>query len=157
MLNTKSLENKLTNKVLFLDRDGVINIDKGHVHKINDFEFIDGIFDLCRSYHDKGYLIIIVTNQAGIAKKMYSEEQFLKLTDWMINEFSKKGIIISKVYYCPHHPSVSDCNCRKPKPGMIIKAIEEFQVDIDKSVLIGDKDSDLEAGKKAGIKKLIKI
>jgi D-glycero-D-manno-heptose 1,7-bisphosphate phosphatase len=140
------------NKALFIDRDGVINIDKVHVFLRKDFEFTPGIFDLCRSYLDKGFLIIVITNQAGIAKGIYSENDFLKLTDWMIREFKNKGITISKVYHCPHHPDFTgQCECRKPKPGMILKAEKEFDLDLSASVLIGDKESDLQAGRSAGI------
>ena len=140
------------NKALFIDRDGVINIDKGHVFLKEDFEFSPGIFDLCRKYHDAGYLIIVITNQAGIAKGIYTEDDFLKLTGWMEGEFKKNGIIISKVYFCPHHPDITgSCDCRKPKPGMILKAKEEFNLDLSESVLIGDMESDLQTGRSAGI------
>ncbi len=140
------------NKALFIDRDGVINIDRGHVFLKEDFEFSPGIFDLCRKYCDAGYLIIVITNQAGIAKGIYTEDTFLKLSDWMTAEFKKKGIIISKVYYCPHHPDVTGpCECRKPKPGMILKAKDEFDIDLSRSVLIGDMEKDLQAGRNAGI------
>jgi D-glycero-D-manno-heptose 1,7-bisphosphate phosphatase len=140
------------NKALFIDRDGVINIDKVHAYKIEDFVFTEGIFDLCRKYMDSGYLILVITNQAGIARGLYSEEDFLRLTAWMEEQFLEKGILISKVYYCPHHPDVTGpCECRKPKPGMILRAIKEFNLDIKQCVLIGDHDSDLEAGRRAGI------
>ena len=140
------------NKALFIDRDGVINVDKVHVFQKEDFEFTPGIFDLCRSYQDKGFLIIVITNQAGIAKGIYSEDDFLKLTDWMTSEFKNNGITISKVYYCPHHPDFTgSCEFLKPKPGMIFKSKKEFDLDLSQSVLIGDKESDLEAGRRAGI------
>lgn len=141
------------NKALFLDRDGIINIDHGHVHKIVDFEFTDFIFDLCKKYQDNGYLIIIVTNQAGIGKKLYPESDFLKLNEYMLGEFNKKGISIAKVYYCPHKPE-DNCLCRKPKPGMFLKAIEEFNLEPLNCVAVGDKISDLEAAYQAGIKQL---
>jgi len=146
------------NKALFLDRDGVINIDKHHVYKISDFDFVEGIFDLCQKYQHLGYLIIVITNQAGIAKGYYTESDFAILTDWMINEFKLRGIKISKVYYCPHHPDfTTPCDCRKPNPGMILAAQKEFDINLAESVLIGDKDSDIEAGRRAGIAKLIKV
>lgn len=144
------------NKALFLDRDGVINIDYGHVHKIEDFDFIDGIFQLCEYYQSNGYLIIIVTNQAGISKGLYDISQYEILTNWMIGEFKKKDIIIDKVYFCPDHPN-SNSKCRKPEPGMLISAINEFNIDPSKSFLYGDKDSDIEAGRSAGVKNLIKV
>jgi D-glycero-D-manno-heptose 1,7-bisphosphate phosphatase len=139
-------------KALFLDRDGVINIDKHHVFRKEDFEFSHGIFDLCKEYSDAGYLIIVVTNQAGIAKGYYSETDFLQLTAWMIDQFRANGVIISKVYFCPHHPDITGpCDCRKPNPGMILQAIKEFDLDISECVMIGDKESDLQAGHRAGI------
>jgi D-glycero-D-manno-heptose 1,7-bisphosphate phosphatase len=140
------------NKALFIDRDGVINVDKVHVYRKEDFEFTDGIFDLCRKYSDKGYIILVITNQAGIAKGLYSEEDFKKLTLWMTEQFSDRDIIISKVYHCPHHPDIDGpCQCRKPAPGMILQGVKDFNLDISKCVLIGDMDSDLEAGRRAGI------
>jgi D-glycero-D-manno-heptose 1,7-bisphosphate phosphatase len=141
------------NKALFLDRDGVVNKEKNYLYKIEDFEFIDGVFETCKYFQDKGYLIIIITNQAGIARGKYTEKDFEKLTMWMIEEFKKENINISKVYHCPHHPDFTgECECRKPKPGMIIEAKKEFDIDLDKSILVGDKNSDIEAGLNAGIK-----
>jgi D-glycero-D-manno-heptose 1,7-bisphosphate phosphatase len=140
------------NKALFLDRDGVINVNKGHVYLKEDFQFSGGIFELCRKYIEAGYLILVITNQAGIAKGYYTEYDFNVLTDWMIKQFYDKGIIISKVYYCPHHPDFTGfCLCRKPNPGMIFEAVIEFNLNILECVLIGDEESDLEAGRKAGI------
>jgi len=139
-------------KALFLDRDGVVNVDRGHVYLREQFEFTDGIFDLCRKYAGEGYLILIVTNQAGIAKGIYTEKDFNDLTKWMVRQFKKKGIIISKVYHCPHHPDVDGiCECRKPAPGMILQAIRDFDLSISECILIGDKETDLEAGRRAGI------
>lgn len=141
------------NKALFLDRDGVINIEKNYVYRIEDFEFIEGIFKLCHRYIDEGFLIFVITNQAGIAKGYYSVDDFLKLTDWMIAEFQKQGIEIKKVYYCPHHPDLNaQCECRKPNPGMILQAANEFDLNLSQCVLIGDKESDLQAGLNAGLK-----
>lgn len=139
-------------KALFLDRDGVINIDKVHVYRVEDFEFSPGIFDLCKEYASQGFSIFVITNQAGIAKGLYTTEDFLRITGWMTEEFRKRGIEIAKVYYCPHFPDISGpCSCRKPAPGMILKAREEFDIDLSQSVLIGDKESDLESGRRAGI------
>ena len=139
-------------KALFLDRDGVINIDKGHVCQIEDFEFTPRIFDLCRKYQDEGYIIIVVTNQARIAKGICTENDFEKLTFWMVDQFKQNGITISKVYHCPHHPDITGpCNCRKPNPGMLLDAIKDFDLDISQCILIGDKETDLEAGRRAGI------
>lgn len=132
-------------KALFIDRDGVINVEKNYLHKIEDFEFIDGVFDTLKSALKKGYLIIIITNQSGIERGYYSEEDYQKLTKWMIQEFKKNDITISKVYHCPHTDD-STCECRKPKPGMILKAQREFDINLQDSILIGDKESDIEAG-----------
>jgi len=140
-------------KALFLDRDGVINKEKDYLYKIEDFEFIDGVFDSCRYFQEQGYIIIIITNQSGIAREYYSDEDFNTLTHWMIEQFAKGGIKITKLYYCPHHPNISgECDCRKPHSGMILKAQEEWNIDLSKSILVGDKRSDIEAGQNAGIK-----
>jgi D-glycero-D-manno-heptose 1,7-bisphosphate phosphatase len=140
------------NKALFLDRDGTINIEKNYVYKIDDFEFVDGILEIISNHFNQGFLIIIITNQAGIARGFFSENDYNKLTEWMLNEFRLKGIEIAKVYHCPHHPEISgECDCRKPKPGMILQAINEFNINPAKSILIGDKKSDILAGEKAGI------
>jgi len=140
-------------KALFLDRDGVINVEKEYLYKKEDFEFIEGIFELCRHYQDLGYLIFIVTNQSGIARQFYSEEDFSKLTQWMLKEFEKEGIHIAKVYHCPHHPDISGaCACRKPEPGMLREAAEAFDIDLENSIMIGDKERDIEAGINAGLR-----
>jgi D-glycero-D-manno-heptose 1,7-bisphosphate phosphatase len=139
-------------KALFIDRDGVINVDKVHVCRKEDFEFTRHIFDICHQYSSEGYIIIVITNQAGIAKGLYIEEDFRLLTEWMVDEFEARGIRISKVYHCPHHPDFTGpCKCRKPEPGMILRAITDFELDISSCILIGDKESDLEAGRRAGI------
>ena len=146
------------NKALFLDRDGTVNIEKNYVYKIKDFEFIDGIFELIKSYQKKEFLIFIVTNQAGIARGYYTEKDYKKLTNWMVEQFQKNGIKITKVYHCPHHPEITGpCECRKPNPGMILDAINEFNIDPVNSVLIGDKKSDILAGENAGLGKNIYI
>lgn len=139
-------------KALFLDRDGVINKEKNYLYRVEDFEFIDGVFETCKHFQELGYLIIVITNQAGIARGKYTEDDFKVLTDWMINEFKKKDIIISRVYHCPHHPEFSSrCECRKPEPKMILDAKNDFDIDLSQSILVGDKNSDIEAGIKAGI------
>ena len=140
------------NKALFIDRDGVINVDKVHVFRKEDFEFNKGIFELCKKYTDNGFLIIVITNQAGIAKGLYTEDDFIRLTAWMIHQFHEQGIVISKVYHCPHHPDLTgQCECRKPAPGMILRAAKEFDLDLSECVLIGDRETDLQAGRNAGI------
>jgi len=140
-------------RALFLDRDGVINIEKDYLYKIEDFEFIDGVFELCKHYIDLGYLIFVVTNQSGIARDYYSEKDFTKLSEWMSKEFSKRNIKIEKIYHCPHHPDISGtCSCRKPKAGMLLEAANEFNISLSDSIIIGDKERDIEAGLNAGLR-----
>ena len=140
------------NKAVFLDRDGVINIEKEYLFKIEDFEFIPGIFDSCRFLMEKGYLLIIITNQAGIARNKYTEIDFERLNSWMLKQFNNQGIPIAKVYHCPHHPRFTGpCNCRKPKPGMILQARLSFDLDLSQCILVGDKEGDIQAGVNAGI------
>jgi D-glycero-D-manno-heptose 1,7-bisphosphate phosphatase len=140
------------NKALFIDRDGVINVDRNHVIRKEDFEFTEEIFEICKKFTDAGYLLIVITNQAGIAKGLYNVDDFLKLTAWMKRQFLKNGIIVTQVYFCPHHPDITGyCECRKPEPGMILQAVREYNLDILKCILIGDKESDLQAGRNAGI------
>jgi len=148
----------LRRKALFLDRDGVINIEKNYVHRIEDFEFTEGIFDLCRHFIEKGFIVVVITNQAGIARGYYSEKDFKRLTKWMLQRFEEEGIEIATVKFCPHHPDFTGpCLCRKPEPGMILEAASELDIDLSESVLIGDKMSDIEAGKKAGLSTLCLI
>ena len=142
---------------LFLDRDGVINKEKGYVYKIEDFEFVDGIFDLCSDALRKNYLIFVITNQAGIGRGYYTVDDFEILTNWMLEMFKNAGIAISKVYFSPYHPIhglglyKQFEETRKPGPGMINLAKKEFQLNLQKSVLIGDKMSDVLAGFNAGV------
>ena len=144
-------------RALFLDRDGVINEDRRYVHRIEDFRFIDGIFDICRAASDAGMAIIVVTNQAGIGRGFYTEPQFHILTEWMNARFADQGVTIDQVYHCPHHPVGGtgvykvDCLCRKPNPGMILRAREEHGICLRDSVLVGDKESDIVAAKAAGV------
>ena len=141
---------KYINKAIFLDRDGVINKEIGYLHKTKDFKFIDGVFEACNYFQKKGYLIIIVTNQSGIGRGYYNEEDFHILNNWMNKQFSNNGIDITDIFYCPHVPD-DDCNCRKPKPGLIQDALQKHSIDIARSWMIGDKESDITAGNLAGI------
>ena len=149
--------NAVRNKALLLDRDGVINIEKGYVHRRQDFHFREGIFDLCRAAQMLRYLPVIVKNQAGIARGYYTESEFQELTDWMLREFCRHGVSIVRVYYCPYHPVYGigkykyDSADRKPKPGMLLQAQTDLNLDLTASILIGDKLSDIEAGTAAGV------
>lgn len=141
-------------KAVFLDRDGVINQkppEHDYVKNWKEFEFVSGIEELIKKANSKGYLVIVITNQRGIARGLVTEETVQKIHCKMISELRKKGAIIDAVYYCPH--DIEDkCDCRKPKPGMILKASKDFNVDLKKSILIGDDKNDIIAGNKAGCK-----
>jgi|TARA_B110000211_G_scaffold49656_1_gene54160 D-glycero-D-manno-heptose 1,7-bisphosphate phosphatase len=147
----------MSRKALFLDRDGVINVNYGYVHKVKDFDFVNGIFDLTRAALAKNYIIFVVTNQAGIGRGYYSEKDFHALTGWMCARFRSEGVLISKVYYSPYHPThgvgkyKKNHNSRKPQPGMLLQAINEFNIDAARSILIGDQATDIQAAMAAGL------
>lgn len=139
------------NKAVFLDRDGTLNIDYGYVHEIDHFKFIDGAIDTLRELKAMGYLLVLVTNQSGIARGYFSEDQFLQLTEWMDWSLAEQGVDFDGIYYCPHYPEgkgeyKEECDCRKPKSGMLLQAIKELKIDPRKSVMVGDKVDDLKAG-----------
>ncbi|MCC4236529.1 D-glycero-beta-D-manno-heptose 1,7-bisphosphate 7-phosphatase [Vibrio anguillarum] len=142
---------------VFLDRDGVINVDHCYVHDEHDFEFIDGVFEATKKFQDMGYLLVLVTNQSGIARGKFSEERFLSLTQWMDWNFADHGVEFDGIYYCPHHAEhgegkyKEECDCRKPKPGMFISARDFLDIDMEKSVMIGDKAEDMMAAQAAGV------
>jgi D-glycero-D-manno-heptose 1,7-bisphosphate phosphatase len=150
-------------RALFLDRDGIINEDKGYVHSIDEFKFISDIFELVRLAKSNGYIVIIVTNQAGIGRGYYTESDFDILNNWMLSEFAKQNAPVDGVYYSPYHPThgkgryLLDSDLRKPKPGMLLKAAVDFDIDLENSIIIGDNLSDVFAGKNAGIKKRILV
>lgn len=142
---------------LFLDRDGIINVDRGYVHKKQDFKFIDGIFELCRRAKALGYWIFVITNQSGIGRGYYTESQFNTLSEWMETKFRDQNVSIDQVYFCPHHVEATidvykkECHCRKPNPGMIVRATKDYKIDLPNSILLGDKLTDIQAGQRAGI------
>ena len=150
-------------KALFLDRDGVINVEKNYVYRIEDFEFMPGIFDLCATAQDLGFRLVVITNQAGIGRGYYGESDFELLTDWMQARFQDQGVQIDRVYHCPYHPTAGigeyrrESFDRKPNPGMILQAQRDLGLDLEQSVLIGDKDSDIEAGRVVGVGYLLKL
>lgn len=148
--------------LIVLDRDGVINEDHGHVHTIDKFHFLDGIFEFCRIASSRGCLIVVATNQAGIARGLYSEHDFETLTKWMLEKFLEQGIEISNVFHCPHHPDFPTreqivCNCRKPLPGMLLGALSKTGISKDNAVMIGNSESDISAGRAAGFSHCVKI
>jgi len=137
-------------KTIFLDRDGVINKEVSYLHKIDDFEFIDGSFKACLSFQNLGYKIIIITNQSGISRGYYGENEFQKLTKWMLDQFKKNNINILDIFHCPHVPE-SFCDCRKPMPGMFLSAKKKHNIDMKNSWMIGDKNADIIAANKSDI------
>jgi D-glycero-alpha-D-manno-heptose 1-phosphate guanylyltransferase len=146
---------------LFLDRDGVINVDRGYVHRIEDFEFVDGIFELAGAAKARGLKVVVVTNQAGIGRGLYTEAQFHALTDWMKQRFADEGAALDGVYFCPTHPTAGvgayrvDSPMRKPGPGMLLQAARELGIDLAQSAIVGDHASDMAAGAAAGLQKLL--
>ena len=143
-------------KTIFLDRDGVINKEVNYLCKIDDFEFIEGIFDACLYFQKLGYQIIIITNQSGIARGYYSEDDYQLISKWMLTQFEDKGITILDILHCPHGPD-STCDCRKPQPGLLLKAKSKHNIDMQKSWMIGDKERDIQAANAAGIQNTILV
>ena len=134
-------------KALFLDRDGTINHDFGYVYEPERFVFIDGVFDFCRMAQGKGYLIIVVTNQSGIARGYFTESDFTTVTDYMVSRFAAAGVTITDVFHCPSLEGPD----RKPEPGMFVKAKAKYDINMLASVNIGDRERDLVAGRRAGV------
>ena len=156
-VNLIRMKGKRMNKAIFLDRDGTLNIDYGYVHEIDNFKFIDGAIDALRELKKMGYMLVLVTNQSGIARGYFSEEQFLQLTEWMDWSLAEQDVDLDGIYYCPHHPEgkgeyKEDCDCRKPKSGMLLQAIKELKIDPTQSIMVGDKVEDLKAGIGAKVK-----
>ena len=137
-------------RAIFLDRDGVINLDKNYLYKIEDFEFAEGVFEALRAFQEMGYTLFVVTNQSGIGRGYYSEEDFWRLSRWMLERLRDEGIEIKEIFYCPHRPD-EGCGCRKPEPGMILDAAKKYGIDLERSWMIGDKPSDIEAARRAGV------
>ncbi len=146
----------MKSKALFLDRDGVINIDHGYVSKIEDFEFNEGVFELLHLFLKEGYKLFIVTNQSGIGRGYYSQNDFETLTTWMIEEFKKQNIKIESVHHCNHAPE-KNCVCRKPQTGMIDEILALNNIDLTRSWMIGDKQSDIDLAHNANIMHTIAI
>ena len=144
-------------KAAFIDRDGTINNERDYVYRIDQFELIPGVIEALQLLVKEGIKIYIITNQAGIAKGYYTEEQFHSFNKFMLNYFEGEGVKIEKVLYCPHHPDgvipqyTLNCNCRKPNTGLIEEILELGNIQPDETVLIGDKNSDIDAGYKMGI------
>lgn len=149
-------EFSMTNKAVFLDRDGVINREMGrYLFKRDEFKFNEGIFKNLALLRDNGFIFIIITNQGGIALGLYTHDQLEKLHDYMNKCLAENEINISEIYYCPHHPSAGKCLCRKPESLLIEKAISRFGIDRSRSFMIGDKERDTEAARRAGVKGIL--
>lgn len=149
----------LRKPAVFFDRDGVLNEDDGYVYQPKDFKWIPGAVDTIKRIKDEGYAIFVITNQSGIARGFYTEEDVIHLHNWINYELLQKyAVQIDSFYYCPHHPTVglapykTNCECRKPKPGLIQRALSEFNIDTERSYFVGDKDTDMQAATAVGIK-----
>lgn len=142
---------------VFLDRDGTINVDHGYVHEIDQFEFIDGVIDAMSELKKKGFALVLVTNQSGIARGMFSEDDFIHLTEWMDWSLADRGVDLDGIYFCPHHAEQGqweyrqECDCLKPKPGMFLSAQSFLNIDMAASYMVGDKEEDMHAAIAAGV------
>lgn len=144
-------------KAIFLDRDGTLNFDHGYVHRLEDFQFFKNVGKTLKALQDLNYLLVIVTNQSGIGRGYFSEEEFLKLTEWMDWSLQEDfGVVLDGIYYCIHKPE-ENCPCRKPKPEMLLQAIKDLNIDPSYSFIIGDKFEDLLAGENAKVKHKILV
>lgn len=148
---------KVKFKAAFIDRDGVINEERNYVHQCEDFVLLPGVVEALALLRKAGYLLIIITNQAGIARGYYDEASVNRLHVFLRSLLAERGVKIDAIYFCPHHPHGTveglnvECSCRKPSPGMVFQAAQDFNIDLAASVLIGDKVTDIEAGKSAGV------
>jgi len=140
---------------VFLDRDGTINIEKQYLYQYEDWEWIAGAIEAIKKFNDAGVLVIVITNQAGVARGIYTSADVESLHERVSKELQTHGAHIDAYYYCPHHPEFGNkmaCSCRKPAPGLLFQAQKEWGIDLDRSAIFGDKASDIEAGKAAGVK-----
>jgi D,D-heptose 1,7-bisphosphate phosphatase len=153
-----SADSRPAPRALLLDRDGTLNVDRGWVHRPEDFTWVDGAPEAIRWANDREILVLVITNQAGIARGYYTEEDFRAFTAWIGDELAVRGAHIDATYYCPHHPTEGfgeyrrECRCRKPAPGLIERARSEWGFDPDQSVMIGDAEHDMKAAAAAGIR-----
>ena len=143
------------NKAVFLDRDGVINTERGYTHRLEDFVILPDLIENLKLYLNRGYILIVISNQSGIAKGLYSQAEVEVIHSFLTNELIKEGIKLHEIYYCVHHPDVSRCICRKPDSLFVEKALARFDIDPSKSFFIGDKERDVEAAEKAGVRGIL--
>jgi D-glycero-D-manno-heptose 1,7-bisphosphate phosphatase len=144
------------NKAVFLDRDGVLNKEMGdYVCRLEDFHVLDN-FDALKELQDRGYMLLVATNQGGIAKGWYDIAELTKMHNHLKQVYHDRGVELTDFFYCPHHPNFTgDCDCRKPKPGLLLQGIEKYNIDPAKSYFIGDRERDVEAGTAAGVKGIL--
>jgi D-glycero-D-manno-heptose 1,7-bisphosphate phosphatase len=144
------------NKAIFLDRDGVVNKERGeYTWRVEDFIINEGLDEFILHFQQKGYLVIIISNQGGIGKGVYTHEDVIKAHTYLEETLKQKGVTLTDIYYCPHHPNAGKCLCRKPEPIMLEKAIARYNVDVNLSVFIGDSKRDVEAGEAVGLHTLL--
>jgi D-glycero-D-manno-heptose 1,7-bisphosphate phosphatase len=150
-------------KAVFLDRDGVINFDRGYVSQWSDFELLPGVVTALADLQDLGYRLIVVTNQSGIGRGFYTEGDFAALSTQLIDFLAAHDVRLTAIYHCPHHPTDAlggykkDCDCRKPRPGMVLRGVADWQLEVEACALVGDKPSDMEAGRGAPIGHLFQV
>ena len=144
------------NKAVFLDRDGVLNHETGdYICRIEDFQILDN-FNALKTLQTRGYLLLVATNQGGLAKGWYTENELAKMHTYLKETYLSSGVTITDIFYCPHHPDFTgECDCRKPKPGLLLQGIEKYNIDPSKSYFIGDRERDVEAGTAAGVKGIL--
>ncbi len=145
----------IKNKAIFLDRDGVINVERGYTNRLEDFVILPDLAEVLKLLKQKGYLLVVVSNQSGIAKGLYTQQDVEVLHHYLINELKKSDVALDEIYYCVHHSDISRCICRKPDSLFVEKALARFNIDPSKSYFIGDKERDIEAGEKAGVKGIL--
>ena len=147
-------------RAVFIDRDGTINVERDYLYRTEEFEFIPGAAQAVRLLNEAGFLVIVVTNQSGVARGYYTEEDVHLLHRHISTLFEQAGSRVDAWFYCPHHPSgrgsyALPCRCRKPQPGMLLEAARRFDIDLDSSIMIGDKLVDVEAGRAAGCRSIL--
>ena len=148
--------NAASMKAIFLDRDGVINRERGdYTWLLEDFIINEGVMDALREFQSRGYRLVVISNQGGIAKGLYTKEQADYLHLHLRRVFENSGVLLDEIYYCPHHPSVSNCLCRKPGSLLIEKALARFRLDASQCTFIGDAQRDADAAKQAGVRGIV--
>ncbi|MDP4207754.1 MAG: HAD family hydrolase [Bacteroidota bacterium] len=143
-------------KVVFLDRDGVVNVERGeYTWKVEDFKLTVGLVGFIRAVQERGYKVIIISNQGGIGRGLFTMDDVEKAHQYLKDELAKENLWLTDIYYCPHHPASGKCFCRKPEPLLLEKAIARYQVDVTQSYFIGDSERDIAAGNKVGVTSIL--